>query len=44
MDITTTTQIRQRFKSQKIKCIKYNYSLDANVQTECQFDGFIQLS
>jgi hypothetical protein len=31
-------------KATTIKCVKYNYSLDADVQNFFQFDGLINLS
>ena len=31
-------------KATKIKCVKYNYSLDAGVQNFLQFDGLLHLS
>lgn len=36
--------IVDNMKSQKIKCVKYNYSLAAGVQNFFQFDGLITLS
>lgn len=40
----STTKIRVRMKTERIHCIKYNYSLDDSVQTNCQQQGFIKLS
>lgn len=43
-DVTTIDVIKERFKSNKIKCIKYNYSLDKEVQSVGAFEGYFQLS
>lgn len=42
--MTTIDVIKERFKSNKIKCIKYNYSLDKEVQSVGAFEGYFQLS
>ena len=34
----------EEMKAATIKCVKYNYSLDAGVQNFLQFDGLIKLS
>jgi hypothetical protein len=36
--------IVEKMKATKIKCVKYNYSLAADVQNFFQFDGLITLS
>ena len=36
--------IVDKMKAAKIKCVKYNYSLAADVQNFFQFDGLITLS
>ena len=43
-EITTIDRIKERFKNNKIKCIKYNYSLDKEVQKIGGFEGYLQLS
>lgn len=36
--------LAEQMKATKIKCVKYNYSLDAGVQNFLQFDGLLHLS
>jgi len=36
--------IEQKFKDNKIKLIKYNYSLDEIVQNMSAYEGYMQLS
>lgn len=42
--MNSTKKKIQRLKEDRIKCTKYNYSLDSEVQKVCQFDGYLQLS
>ena len=37
-------QIKKKFSKNKIKCFKYNYNIDANVQNWRQFESYMQLS
>ena len=40
-DLNSITKIRQRFMNDKIKCVKYNYSLDQEIQSLAAFDGYL---
>ena len=43
-DLSSIDKVKQRFMHTKIKCVKYNYSLDSEVQSVGAFDGYLQLS
>lgn len=43
-DLKQIDRIRERLKSERIKCVKYNHSLDDEVQRVVSFEGYLQLS
>ena len=43
-DVEQITDISDLFKQRKIKCLKFNHSLESSFQSQCYFEGYFMLS